>query len=134
MRLTWRDGAAALAVAVATAGYLLWSTGTAFQSTSIRVIALGVLALGVVGCTATGDRMTEMYGAGERSHTPVWFTVVTSTLGASALVGGLTAIIAASGTMLGVLVLAMVALWVLATARQLVAEPTRHVHRLRARH
>lgn len=106
MRLTWRDGAAALAVAVATAE----------------------------SCTATGHRMTEMYGAGERSHTPVWFTVVTSTLGASALVGGLTAIVAASGTMLGVLVLAMVALWVLATARQLVAEPTRHVHRLRARH
>lgn len=134
MRLTWRDGAAALAVAAATAGYLLWSTGTAFQSTSIRVIALGVLALGVVGCTAAGDRMTEMYGADERSPTPVWFAVVTSALGASALVAGLTAIIAASETMLGVLALAMVALWVLATARQLVAEPTRHARRLRVRH
>lgn len=134
MRLTWRDGAAALAVAAATAGYLLWSTGAAFQSTSIRVIALGVLALGVVGCTAAGDRMTEMDGAGQRSHTPVWFTVATSALGAGALVAGLTAIIAASETMLGLLVLAMVALWVLATARQLVAEPTRHVRRLRVRH
>lgn len=132
MRLTWRDGVAALAVAAATAGYLLWSTGSAFQSTSIRVIALGVLALGVAGCTATGDRMTEMYDAGERHRTPVWFVAATSTLGASALVGGLTAIIMASETMLGVLVLAMVALWVLATAHQLVADPTHHVHRLRA--
>lgn len=106
MRLTWRDSATALAVAVATAE----------------------------SCTTAGGRMTEMYGAGDRSHTPVWSTAVTSTLGASALIGGLTAIIAASRTTLGVLVLAMVALWVLATACQQVAEPTRHVHRLRARH
>ncbi|HEY0951347.1 hypothetical protein [Nocardioides sp.] len=135
MRLTWRDGAAALAVAVATLGYLLWSTGTAFETTSPRVIALGVFALGVVGCTAAADRMTEMDGAGERGHTPVWFTVVTSTLGAIALVGGLTAIIAANQSALGALVVAMIALWVLATARQLTsAAPTHHVHRLRTHH
>lgn len=134
MRLTWRDGAAALAVAAAATGYLLWSTGTAFETTSPRVIALGVFALGVVGCTTTRDRMTEMYVAGERDHTPVWFVVVTSTLGAIALLGGLTAIITASETMLGALVAATVALWVLATARQLAAEPTPHVHRLRTHH
>ena len=126
---------AALAVAVATVGYLLWSTGTAFETTSPRVIALGVFALGVVGCMAAADRMTEMYGAGERDHTPVWFRVVISAVGAIALVGGLTAIITANQSMLGVLVVATVALWVLATARQLTsAAPTHHVHRLHTHH
>ncbi|WP_296601550.1 hypothetical protein [Nocardioides sp.] len=38
-------------------------------------------------CTTTEDRMTEMYGAGGRSHTPVWSPVVTSSTGASALLG-----------------------------------------------
>ncbi|HYF73234.1 MAG TPA: hypothetical protein VD864_10470 [Nocardioides sp.] len=78
--------------------------------------------------------MTEMYGAGERDHTPVWPLVVTPTLGASALIGGLTAIIAARELRLGVLAQAMVALWVPATARQLVADPTHPVHRVRPRH
>ena len=96
--------------------------------------ALAVAVAPVERLTTTGDRMTEMDGASERDHTPVWFVVVTSTLGAIALVGGLTAITATSVMMLGVLVQALVALWALATARQLVAEPTHHVHRLRPRH
>lgn len=56
MRLAWRDGAAAVAVTVA--GRPTWSTG---------------------------DRMTEMDGAGERDHTPVWPVAAATASRASAL-------------------------------------------------
>jgi hypothetical protein len=134
MRLTWRDGVATLAVALATAGYLLWVTDTAFTSTSTRVVALVVLALGAVGCTATGDRMEAMYGASDHDRAPRWFLVAATTAGVLALGSGLVAIIAASESMLAILVAAMVALWVLATVRHLSSGLAHPVHRLGTHH
>lgn len=134
MRLTWRDGVATLAVALATAGYLLWVTDTAFTSTSTRVVALGVLALGVVSCTVASDQMGDMYGASDHDRAPTWFLVSASIAGVLALGAGLVAIIAASEPMLGVLLAATVALWILATARHLSPGSAHLAHRLGTHH
>jgi hypothetical protein len=132
VRLTWKDGLATLAVAAAVIGYLLWSSDTALTGLSTRGAAVAVFVLGLVGCSSTGERMGETFGG--QDHSPLAMVVLTSAVGAVALVAGLAAMIAGSSTMLGVLVVAVVVLWVLATAHHLVPDSRHHAHRVGVHH
>jgi hypothetical protein len=127
MRLTWRDGMATLFVAAAVVVFALWRTDTAMTEMSTRVMAVMVFALGWLGCTSDAKRMSSVYtpGAEDRPSTP--YTVLVSLLGLAALVAGIWAIVAASETMLAVLIGAMVALWLVTTVRHaVVAAPRDH--------
>lgn len=134
LRLTWKDGVATLAVAAATIGYLLWLTDTAFTGWSTRSAAVAVFALGFVGCTSVADRMASVYGAQGADRAPMTYVVLSSVAGGVALVAGLIAMISSSTTMLATLVVAMLALWGLATARQLLPETSHLVHRVSVHH
>jgi hypothetical protein len=62
MRISWRDGLATLAIAIATVGYLLWVTDTALTSWSARTAAIGVAVLGLVGGACGAERLTADFG------------------------------------------------------------------------
>lgn len=119
MRLSWRDVVATLAVATATVGYLLWETDHALTSWSTRDVAVGVLGLGMVGCTSAADRIAADFGAEGHEHGPMAYVTWMSLVGVIALAGAVVAIVAASSGWLGVLVFSTVVLWISATARAL---------------
>ena len=116
MRVTWRDGVATIAVAAATVLYLLWNSGSVAEGTSVRAMAGILFALGFVGCVSSGAQMASVYAPGERTES-MSYTVAATVLGLVVLVAGLIAIIGPSETALGVFVVAMLALWAIATLR-----------------
>src|SRR5271166_1743610 len=118
MRLTWRDGSAALLVAAAATVYALWTTGAAMASTSTTVIAAVVFGLGWAACLTDQREMQVVYGAdGRRPRAPLGYIVLTSAVGVMTLGAGIAALVIASNTMLVILLTGMIALWVMATAR-----------------
>ena len=130
MRLSWRDGVATLAVAIATVGYLLWVTDTAFTSWSARAVAIGVLVLGAAGAASAAERFATDVGAEGHDRGPMTYVIWVGLLGALALVSGVIAIIMSSTAWLGILVLSLVTLWVSAAARAIAlgaAHPHGHV-------
>lgn len=136
MRLTWRDGSATLLVAAAAAVYALWATGTAMASASITVIAAVVFGLGWAACLTDQREMQILYGA-DRQHPrpPLSYIMLTSAIGVMTLGAGIAALVTASDAALVILLAGMIALWVLATARHILAThadrgggaPTRHL-------
>ncbi|MGZ5349815.1 MAG: hypothetical protein ACXWZU_06340 [Actinomycetota bacterium] len=126
MRLTWRDGMATLFVGAALVLFALWRSDTAMTETSTRAMAVMVFALGWFACTSDAKRMASAYTPGAGDHLPMGYTVPASLLGLVALVAGIWAIVAASETMLAVLVGAMVILWLMATVRHAVGASPRH--------
>lgn len=115
MRVSWRDGLATVVTGAAVALYLLWTNGAAAEGMSVRALSGIVLALGFVGCTSDAANMASIYGPDRTA--PMSYTAATSIVGLVALVAGIVAIVGASETALGVLVVAIVALWAIATAR-----------------
>jgi hypothetical protein len=112
MRLTWKDGIATTATAAAVVFYALWATDTVAPNLSVRVATLVVFGLGFIGCpTAARDVSAEGTGA------PRWYATTATVLGFVALVAGVSALAFGNGTMLAILVVAMVALWLAATVR-----------------
>ena len=136
MRLTWRDGSATLLVAAAAAVYALWATGTAMASASITVIAAVVFGLGWAACLTDQREMQILYGA-DRQHPrpPLSYIMLTSAIGVMTLGAGIAALVTASDGALVILLAGLIALWVLATARHILAThadrgggaPTRHL-------
>ena len=136
MRLTWRDGSATLLVAAAAAVYALWATGTAMASESTTVIAAVVFGLGWAACLTDQREMQIVYGA-DRQHPrpPLSYIMLTSAIGVMTLGAGIAALVTASDGALVILLAGMIALWVLATARHILAThadrgggaPTRHL-------
>lgn len=136
MRLTWRDGSATLLVAAAAAVYALWATGTAMASASITVIAAVVFGLGWAACLTDQREMQIVYGA-DRQHPrpPLSYIMLTSAIGVMTLGAGIAALVTASDGALVILLAGLIALWVLATARHILAThadrgggaPTRHL-------
>jgi hypothetical protein len=122
MRLTWRDGSATLLVAAAAAVYALWATGTAMASASTTVIAAVVFGLGWAACLTDQREMQIVYGA-DRQHPrpPLSYIMLTSAIGAMTLGAGIVALVTASDAALVILLAGMIALWVLATARHILA-------------
>jgi hypothetical protein len=122
MRLTWRDGSATVLVASAAAVYALWATGTAMANTSATVIAAVVFGLGWAACVTDQREMQIVYGAGrQRPRPPSGYIMLTSAMGVTALGAGIAALVIASDTAIIILLTAMIALWVLATARHILA-------------
>ncbi len=112
MRLTYRDGIATVATAAAVVFYALWATNTVAPNLSTRVAALVVFGLGFVGCPTAAQDVS-----GRNTTTRRWYATTTTVLGFVALVAGVSAMVFASEVMLAILVVALVALWLAATAR-----------------
>jgi hypothetical protein len=75
-------------------------------------------ALGVAACTANQRELGELYGATRQGPHPSGIYVALATaLGIVMLAAGILAFVLASEAMLATLVAAMVALWLIATAR-----------------
>ncbi len=122
MRFTSRDGIATLFVVVAAAMFGLWVSGTAMTGISTRVMTVVVFALGWAACMADQRQMAAVYGADRSARAaPIGYVVTSSVLGGLALVTGIFALVTASELALAVLATAMVALWLLATARHALA-------------
>jgi hypothetical protein len=117
MRLTWRDVVATLLVAAASLLFVLWTTGAVFAAASARVVGAIVFGLGFAACTSDQKAMASVYGAQGQRRAPVGYVVVTSLLGATALIAGVLTVAAGSQAMLATLAAATLALWVLATIR-----------------
>jgi len=128
MRLTWKDARATLFVAAAVVFYALWLTGTIAADMSTRVAATIVFAFGWLACTSDVDQMKVVYGVDAERRPPLTYVVLASLAGGVALVSGIVAIAGANETMLATLVVAMVVLWVVTTARHALArqEQPRH--------
>ena len=116
-RLSGADVMATLLVAAAATVSIVWFTDAALSGWSTRLLAAVVFALGYVGCMTARARMAQVYGAQGHHRASMAYVVVTSALGAAALVGGVAALVWESQAGLVVLVAATVALWALATAR-----------------
>ena len=118
MRLTIRDGLAALFVAAAAAIYIPWVTGAALTGWSVRVTAAVVFGLGWAACLTDQKQMAVVYGAARGGPRPsAAYVVLVSAIGALALVTGVVALVAGSAAMLATLAASMAGLWVIATAR-----------------
>ena len=123
MRPMVRDGVETLFV-LAAAVYAVWAAGSALTGMSTRTIAIIVLALGWVGCTANQREMTVVFGLDRnRVRPPMTYIVIATALGLVALLAGIWAIAAASEPMLLTLLAAMVTLWAISTVRHGVARP-----------
>jgi hypothetical protein len=111
MRLSKRDAIATGLVAVAGLSYLLWVIGSApFASTSARTTGFVVLACGfAASATAVVPTFARLL------HGNKAYLVVTSLIGLVAAAAGVQALVATSGTALAVALLAMIALWLIAT-------------------
>ena len=92
-------------------------------------------ALGMAACTANQRELGEVYGTTpEAPRPPGSYVVLATALGIAMLVVGIVAFVLASEAMLATLVAAMIALWLIATARhtltgrhpQLRAHPAAH--------
>jgi hypothetical protein len=121
-RLSAADLAATLLVAAAVVVSTLWLTDAALTGWSTRATA-GVL--GYLGCMSSRTGLAEVYGAQGRRRAPLAYVVTSSLVGARALVSGVAALVWASETMLVTLIVSLVALWVLATARHLATDRQR---------
>jgi len=135
MRLTWRDGLATLLVAAAAVLYALWAAGALMPGVSTRWMTVIAFALGVAACTANQREMGVVYGATREGPRPAGlYIALASALGIVMLAAAILAFVLASEAMLAALVAAMIALWLIATARhaltsrhpQLRAHPAAH--------
>jgi hypothetical protein len=135
MRLTWRDGLATLLVAAAAMLYALWATNALMPGVSTRWMTVIAFALGMAACTANQRELGELYGATRQGpRTSGLYIALATALGIVMLAAGIVAFVLASEAMLATLVAAMIALWLIATARhaltsrhpQLRAHPAAH--------
>ena len=120
MGLTRKDVVPSLATAGALALYALWLTGTRVVE-SPRAIGALIFALGWIACTSVGSRMGEVYGVDRVRRAPIWYAIVASSIGATALVAGIVVMVTGSEVALATLVTSTAALWVLATVRHALA-------------
>lgn len=115
MSLTGKDAVTTLLAGAIVAVYVTFLQGTsAWLISSARGTALAVLVLGIVACSF--GTVADLYGRGRPAST-VAYTVTASMLGIVALVAGALALITGSTAVLAILVAAVLALWLIATAR-----------------
>ena len=127
MRLTWKDGLATLLVAAAAVLYALWAAGALLPGVSTRWMTVIAFGLGMAACTVNQRQLGEVYGATRQGPRPSGLYVALATaFGIVMLVAGILAFVLASEAMLATLVAAMIALWLIATARH--ALTGRHPH------
>ena len=129
-RLSGADLVATALVATAVAVAALWLADVTLTDWSTRAIALVVVALGYLACMTTQSRMAEVYGAQGQRRAPTAYRVVASLVGTAALVSGILAVLLAAETMLVVLLVAIVALWAMSTARHRTTRQALHPREL----
>jgi uncharacterized membrane protein HdeD (DUF308 family) len=113
MHVDRRDVVATLAVAVATAAYLLWLADVELPGlASPRSVGLLILVLGFVASASAVVPGFETLIHGSRTY-----LTVTSALGLVALVAGIIVLVNGSEAMLATLAGATVVLWCAATVR-----------------
>ncbi|MFZ0161540.1 MAG: hypothetical protein WAL50_21115 [Kineosporiaceae bacterium] len=111
MSLSKRDTVATVLVAVAGLLYVLWALGSApFSLSGTRATGIAVLALGfIASATAVVPTFSQLL------HGSKAYLAITSTLGVIAAAAGVQMLLTASETGLAVVMVAMVAMWLLAT-------------------
>ena len=111
MRIPTRDRIATGLVACAVIVYTLWAAGlTLLGMDSIRVTGLVVLGLGFAASASA-----VVPGFDELLHGSKLYLLVTSLIGLLALVAGVVMLVATSEIALGMVMAAMVVLWMIAT-------------------
>jgi hypothetical protein len=116
MRIPTRDRIATVLVACAAVVYMLWATGSTLPAMdSIRVTGLVVLGLGFAASASA-----VVPGFDELLHGSKLYLAVTSLIGLGAFVAGLVMLLGASEVALGVVMAAMVVLWMTATVHHTV--------------
>jgi hypothetical protein len=118
MRLTWRDAMTSVFVVAAVVVYAMWTAGIAMTTVSTTTIGVVVFALGWAGCVTNQREMSVVYGVDRTKPRPTRaYAVGTSALGAVALIAGVAAMFTGNESFVIVLLGALVALWLIATAR-----------------
>jgi hypothetical protein len=116
MRIPTRDRIATVLVACAVVVYMLWATGLTLPAMdSIRATGLVVLGLGFAASASA-----VVPGFDELLHGSKLYLAVTSLIGLGAFVAGLVMLLGASEVALGVVMAAMVVLWMIATVHHTV--------------
>lgn len=111
MRLPRRDIIATVLVAAAAVLYVLWAVGAAPPGMSAtRATGVVVLALGFAASASAVVPNFEQLIHGNKAY-----LAITSLIGAVALVGGVQMLVEASDAGLGVVMAAMVVLWLIST-------------------
>ena len=116
MRIARRDRIATVVVALAVIVYGLWASGSALPGMDgIRITGLVVLSLGFVASASA-----VVPGFDELLHGNKVYLVVTSLIGLVAFAGGVVMLVDASEVALGVVIAAMIVLWMIATVHHTV--------------
>jgi hypothetical protein len=116
MRIPTRDRIATGLVACAVIVYTLWATGlTLLGIDAIRVSGMVVLGLGFAASASA-----VVPGFDELLHGSKLYLLVTSVIGLLAFVAGAVMLVAASEVALGMVMAAMVVLWMIATVHHTV--------------
>lgn len=112
MSLPRRDAVATVLVAVASVLYVLWVVGATPPGLgAVRATGSVILALGFAASASA-----VVPGFEQLLHGSKLYLAVTSAIGLVAFAAGVQVLVSASGSALGLLVAAMVVLWVIATA------------------
>jgi hypothetical protein len=122
MRVMRRDGPATFAVAAGLVVYAMWYWGAIAPST--RVLAAAVFACGWVACNIDREGLMTTYGARQGARPPMPYVIIASVFGAVALTAGIAAMITGSEFLLAALVVALMVLWALSTARHVIHRPS----------
>jgi hypothetical protein len=126
MRLTWKDAITTLSAGAAVAACTAYANGTSlWLISSARGATAVVLLLGIVGCSFS--EATSMYATAQPQSVQM-FRLVSTTLGAAALIAAVAGLITGSGYALAMLATATIALWLVATVRHLLTVPPRTVN------
>jgi hypothetical protein len=125
VHLKRNDAWATIFVLSALALFILWWTGTAFESLSTRIVGAGVFGLGFLACTSTQEEMPDVFGVGTERRVSAAYVVIASLLGLTALVASIITLIGGSEAMLAVLVVTMSVLWAISTIRHALRPDTR---------
>ena len=121
MQIPTRDRIATVLVALAVVVYALWATGSALPGMDgIRITGLVVLVLGFFASASA-----VVPGFDELVHGNKLYLAVTSLIGLVAFTGGVVMLVGASEVALGVVMAAMIVLWMIATIHHAVLAEAR---------
>jgi hypothetical protein len=115
--MTFHDAFATILVGSAVSLYVLSQSTSMFDSLSVRAVSAFVFALGMGACMTTRDEMAALFAKRADRTASLGYVVVASITGAAALVASVMAAITGWSTALDAQIVAIVALWLMATVR-----------------
>ena len=117
MRLTWKDGLATVLVGAAVVVFAVWAAGGSVLGVSGRGLVVAIFLLGIAGCYTAQSHFETVYGINGTTRPPRAYVVLVSAVGALAMVAGIVSLIVGGGLAVTTLLLAMIVMWMLSTAR-----------------